>query len=60
MGRINRVVVDPASGEPTHLVVEIGPARLKVVPTDQIDTVTEQQVLLKKGAANPVDFPDFR
>jgi sporulation protein YlmC with PRC-barrel domain len=60
MGRIHRVIVDPASGEATYLVVKIGPARFKIVPAGQINTVTEQQVLLNKSAANPVDFPDFR
>jgi sporulation protein YlmC with PRC-barrel domain len=61
IGRIDRVVVDPANDEVTHLVVKKGLllTRDKVIPVDQIDSTTEQQVLLKKDASNPDEFPDF-
>jgi uncharacterized protein YrrD len=61
IGRIDRVVVDPETGVVTHLVVKKGVlfTRDKVVPVDQVDTTGEDQVLLKSGADNPDELPDF-
>jgi len=61
IGRIDRVVIDPATGEVTHLVVKKGLllTKDKVVPVDQIDAATEQRVSLKKSAADPDVLPDF-
>jgi uncharacterized protein YrrD len=60
-GRIDRVVVDPSTGAITHLVVKKGLllTRDKVVPVDQVDTTTNDQVLLKKNADKVEEFPDF-
>jgi uncharacterized protein YrrD len=61
IGRIDRVVVDPATEAVTHLVVKKGLlfTRDKVVPVDQIESTTEEQVVLKQTAADPEAFPDF-
>ena len=61
VGRIDRIVVDPATGAVTHLVVKKGLLLThdKVVPVDQVDSTTENRVLLKKTADNPDEFPDF-
>lgn len=61
IGRIDRVVVDPATDEVTHLVVKKGllHTRDKVVPVDQIQSTTEEQVVLKKTADDPEAFPNF-
>jgi uncharacterized protein YrrD len=61
IGRIDRVVIDPASGEVTHLVVKKGLllTKDKVVPVDQIDATADEQVVLKAGAGDPDAFPDF-
>jgi uncharacterized protein YrrD len=61
IGRIDRVVVDPATGEITHLVVKKGLlfTQDKVVPVDLIESTTEKQVVLKQREADPDAFPDF-
>jgi uncharacterized protein YrrD len=61
IGRIERVVVDPATDKVTHLVVKKGLllTRDKVVPVDQIESTAEEQVVLKKIAAEPDAFPNF-
>jgi len=61
IGRIDRVVIDPASGEVTHLVVKKGLllTQDKVVPVDQIDAAADEQVVLNEGAGDPDAFPDF-
>ena len=61
IGRIDRVVVDPATGEVTHLVVKKGLlfTRDKVVPVDRIEATAEEHVVLKGPAADPDEFPDF-
>jgi uncharacterized protein YrrD len=61
VGRIDRVVIDPKSNELTHLVVKKGVLFTtdKVVPLDQVETATGDQVVLKAGPADPDEFPDF-
>ncbi len=61
IGRIDRVVIDPISKEVTHLVVKKGLffTQDKVVPVGRIETTTVDQVILKKGTANPDELPDF-
>jgi uncharacterized protein YrrD len=61
VGRIDRVVLDPKSKELTHLVVKKGFlfTEDKVVSLDDVDTATEDQVVLKQGRDDPDEFPDF-
>jgi uncharacterized protein YrrD len=61
IGRIDRVVVDPTTGEVTHLVVKKGLlfTRDKVVPVDRLEVTAEKQVVLKELADDPDSFPDF-
>ena len=61
VGRIDRVVINPESKAITHLVVRKGLlfSRDKVISVDQIETATEDEVTLTKGAENPDDLPDF-
>lgn len=61
VGKIKRVVVDPESKELTHLVVQKGFlfADDKVIPLDEIETATEEKVVLKEGREDPDKFPDF-
>jgi uncharacterized protein YrrD len=60
VGRIDRVVIDPESEAVTHLVVKKGLLFTtdKVIPVDEVDTTTEEQVLLKKSL-NPDELPEF-
>jgi uncharacterized protein YrrD len=61
VGRIDRVVIDPKSLEVTHLVVKRGFlfTQDKVIPVDRVEATTENGVVLKAGAENPDDLPDF-
>jgi uncharacterized protein YrrD len=61
IGSIDRVVVDPASKEVTHLVIKKGIlfSKDKVLPVDRIATTTEEEVILKPGAENPEELHDF-
>jgi uncharacterized protein YrrD len=61
VGRVHRVVVDPASREVTHLVVKKGLLfkEDKVVPVSQVDTTAEDTVVLQKGATDPDRYPTF-
>jgi uncharacterized protein YrrD len=61
LGRIDRVVINPESKEITHLVVKKGLlfTKDKVIPVDQIETATEDDVVLKIGAGDPDEMPDF-
>jgi len=61
IGRVDRVVIDPQSHEVTHVVVKKGLllTREKVVSVEQIDTATEEKVILKKGIDDPDKLPDF-
>lgn len=61
VGRIKRMVFDPKSHELTHLVVKKGFLFTddKVVPVDEVETTTEDRVILKEGREDPDNFPDF-
>lgn len=61
VGRIDRVVIHPESKEVTHLVVKKGLlfTRDKVIPVDQIETATENDVALKADAGKPEELTDF-
>lgn len=60
VGRIDRVVIDPATDEVSHLVVKKGIlfTEDKVVPITDIETTGEKTTILKKTAA-PDDYPEF-
>jgi len=61
VGKINRFVLDPASNEITHIVVEKGwllPTD-KVIPIAMIDTATEERVVLNQDVRDFDDLPPF-
>lgn len=60
VGHIDRVVIDPATDEVSHLVVKKGFlfTEDKVVPVTDIETTSEKTTLLKK-TAEPEDYPEF-
>jgi len=60
VGNIDRVVIDPATDEVSHLVVEKGFlfTQDKVVPVTDIQSTSEREVILKKTAA-PEEYPEF-
>lgn len=60
VGRIDRVVIDPATDEVSHLVVKKGFlfTEDKVVPITDIETTGEKITILKK-TAEPDDYPEF-
>ena len=60
VGRIDRVVIDPATDEVSHLVVKKGIlfTEDKVVPITDIETTNEKTTILKK-TAEPDDYPEF-
>ena len=61
VGKIKRVVVDPNTKDLTHLVVQKGFffTEDKVVPLDEVETATEDQVVLKEGREDSDIFPVF-
>ena len=61
IGRIDRVVVDPASGEVSHLVVKKGLLLTedKVVPLDAVAATTDDEVRLEDSAPDAEAFPQF-
>lgn len=61
VGKINRFVLDPATNEVTHIVVQKGwllPAD-KVVPIAMINSATEERVVLNKDLGNFDQLPPF-
>ena len=61
IGRIDRIVVNPKTREVTHVVTKKGLlfTREKVIPLDQIQEAEEDRVVLKEGAGDPDQWPDF-
>ena len=61
VGTINRFVLDPATNEVTHIVVEKGwlLPEDKVVPMDMISTATEERVVLKEDIGEFDQLPPF-
>jgi uncharacterized protein YrrD len=61
VGKINRFVLDPATNEVTHIVVEKGwlLPEDKVVPVDIISTATEDRVVLNQDIDNFDQLPPF-
>src|ERR1051325_7291461 len=61
VGKINRFVLDPASNEVTHIVVEKGwllPTD-KVIPIAMINSATEERVVLDKDIRDFDELPPF-
>lgn len=61
VGKINRFVLNPATNEVTHIVVQKGwllPAD-KVVPIEMISSATEERVVLNKDVGNFDQLPAF-
>jgi uncharacterized protein YrrD len=61
VGRINRFVLDPATGEVTHVVIQKGwlfPED-KVVPIAMVGAATDERVLLNQKAEDFDDLPPF-
>lgn len=61
VGQISRMVIDPKTKELTHLVVQKGFlfTKNKVVSVDDVQSATEDRVVLKKGSEDPDKFPEF-
>jgi uncharacterized protein YrrD len=61
VGKINRFVLDPATNEVTHIVVQKGwlLPEDKVVPIAMISTATEERVVLNKDIGNFDQLPAF-
>ena len=61
IGKIDRFVLDPATNQVTHIVVQRGglPAEDKLVPIEMIDTATEERVVLNQQVENLEQLPPF-
>lgn len=61
VGQINRVILDPATNEVTHVVVQKGWlfTEDKVVPIDMVGSATEDKVLLQENAGEFDKLPAF-
>jgi uncharacterized protein YrrD len=61
VGDLDRVVVDPLSGEVTHLVVREGLLfpQDKVIPVDLVRDTDEERVVLRAQITDPEAFPNF-
>ena len=61
VGQVDRVVIDPATDEVSHLVVKKGFffTEDRVVPITDVEITSEKTVILKKNAAAPDDYPEF-
>ena len=61
VGKINRVVLDPATNEVTHIVVQKGwlLPEDKVVPLRMINSATEERVVLNEDTGDFEQLPPF-
>jgi uncharacterized protein YrrD len=61
VGKINRFVLDPTTNEVTHIVVQKGWlfTEDKVVPFDNVRTVTEDNVILNEDIGDYDQLPSF-
>jgi uncharacterized protein YrrD len=61
VGKINRFVLDPATNEVTHIVVQKGWlfAEDKVVPFEMVSSATEDRVVLNENIENFDELPPF-
>jgi uncharacterized protein YrrD len=62
IGELDRVVVDPQSGEVTHVVVRRGLVlpEDKVVPVDMFSSSDEQRLIFRGDEESAGDLPDFK
>lgn len=61
VGKINRIILDPATNEVTHLVVQKGWlfSEDKVVPFELVSSATEDKVVLSKDIDDVNQLPPF-
>jgi uncharacterized protein YrrD len=61
IGQVNRVVIDPRSGEVTHLIIRKGTffTEDKVIPVDFVKDTSEDRVELVKTKDDLGELPDF-
>jgi uncharacterized protein YrrD len=61
VGEIERIVIDPSTGEVTHIIVRKGLflTNDKVLPTSLIADATEERVVLHEFEGNLDDMPDY-
>ncbi len=61
VGQIDRVVIDPATEEVTHIIVRQGFlfTEDKVIPMDWVVSATDERVTLRSEMNNLDDLPDF-
>jgi uncharacterized protein YrrD len=61
VGAINRFILDPATNEVTHIVVQKGwlLPEDKVVPLHMLDSATEEKIILTKDVADFNELPPF-
>lgn len=61
VGKINRLVLEPATNEVTHIVVQKGWlfAEDKVVPIDWVASATEERVVLNENTGDFDELPPF-
>lgn len=61
VGKINRIILDPATNEVTHLVVQKGWlfSEDKVVPFEMVNSADEDKVVLNKDRENFEELPPF-
>jgi Rieske Fe-S protein len=60
VGEVTRVIVDPLSREVSHIVIGNGVPVERQVPTAQIQTITEDSVLLRVSSSELDRFPVFK
>jgi uncharacterized protein YrrD len=61
VGTVNAFVLDPASNEVTHIVVQKGwlLSEDRVLPFSMVDSATEEKVVLNREVDNFAEFPAF-
>ncbi|HJQ14015.1 MAG TPA: PRC-barrel domain-containing protein [Anaerolineales bacterium] len=61
VGKVNRFVVDPATNEVTHIVIQKGwlLPEDKVVPFEMVNTATEERVVLSEEVGDFDSLPPF-
>jgi Rieske Fe-S protein len=60
VGEVTRVIVDPLSREVSHIVVGNGGPIERQVPTNQIQSLTDDVVLLRTSSSELDRFPAFK
>lgn len=61
IGTLKRVVIDPATREVSHLVIENGLlfASDKIIPIDQVNPENEEMIILRSSGQELEQFEDF-